>query len=421
MQSFALRGNILYTPAPERLELQPQGYLVCREGSCGGVFPALPEEFSGLSVQDFGDALIVPGYTDLHLHAPQYGNMGLGTDEELLDWLEKYTYPAEAAFSDLRYADAEYGRFTEELRNSFTVRAVVFATSHTPATLRLMEKLERSGLRSLVGKVSMDRNCPEGLRESSARAALEAVEDWLAAAAGRFENVSPVLSPRFVPSCSMELLEGLGALSKRQGLPVQSHLSETPDEVAWVRALHPDSASYTDIYRRCGLLGERTVMAHCVYLEEHEVDIIKETGTFVAHCPVSNTDLRSGIAPVRRYLDAGVRVGLGSDVSGGHTLDMSEVVRQALAVSRLLWRTGGGGLRPLSPREGFYLATRGGGAFFGRAGSFEPGFAFDALVVDDGRVSPPGRYSLEERFERMVFLCSGRDLLAKFVGSKRLF
>ncbi len=194
MQSFALRGNILFTPAPDRLELQPRGYLVCREGSCEGVFPALPEGYSGLPVQDFGDALIVPGYTDLHLHAPQYGNMGLGMDEELLDWWRIIPI-REAAFSDIRYAEEEYGRFTEELRNSFTVRALIFATNHTPATLLLMEKLERSGLRAMVGKVSMDRNCPDGLREGSARAALEAAREWLGAEAERFENVSPILTP----------------------------------------------------------------------------------------------------------------------------------------------------------------------------------------------------------------------------------
>jgi guanine deaminase len=133
-----------------------------------------------------------------------------------------------------------------------------------------MEKLERSGLRSLVGKVSMDRNSPDGLRGLRPRGA-GGSQDWLGAAAGRFENVSPILTPRFVPSCSMELLEGLGELSEQLGLPVQSHLSETPDEVAWFRSLHPDSVSNTDIYRRCGLLGPDTVMAHCVYLRSERL------------------------------------------------------------------------------------------------------------------------------------------------------
>jgi guanine deaminase len=143
------------------------------------------------------------------------------------------------------------------------------------------------------------------------------------------------------------------------------------------------------------------------------------TGTVVAHCPVSNTNLRSGIAPIRRFLDEGMRVGLGSDISGGHTLDMPEVLRQALEVSGLLWRAGGG--RQLSAAEGFYLATKGGGSFFGQVGGFEPGNAFDALVLDDGPVSPRGRYGLRERFERMIRLCSGRELIAKYVGGKRLF
>ena len=312
MSDFAIRGNIIFSAAADQLHLLPGGFLVCEDGHCAGVFSELPERCDGMEIRDHGDALVIPGYTDLHLHASQFENLGLGMDEELLGWLEKYTYPAEVAFADEAFASAAYDRFTEALRRSFTTRAVIFATVHGPATLHLMEKLEKSGLRCLVGKVSMDRNSPEALRESSARAALEAVEDWLAAAAGRFENVSPVLTPRFVPSCSRELLEGLGALADLYGLPVQSHLSENPDEVAWVRSLHPECGSYADVYRSAGLLGPDVVMAHCVYLEEKEIGMLRDTGTMVAHCPVSNTNLRSGIAPVRRFLDEGIRLGLGS-------------------------------------------------------------------------------------------------------------
>jgi guanine deaminase len=266
----------------------------------------------------------------------------------------------------------------------------------------------------------MDRNSPEGLCELSARTALESVEEWLTAVSGRFAHTAPILTPRFAPSCTDELMEGLGVLADVYGLPVQSHLSETPEEVAWVKRLYPGSGSYADVYRRFGLLGSGTVMAHCVYLENEEVDIMRDAGSFVAHCPVSNTNLRSGIAPVTKYMDAGLRVGLGSDISGSHTLDMSEVLREALRVSGLHWRARGGEGRKLSPLEAFYLVTKGGGSFFGKNGSFEPGYAFDVLAIDDAWEGEAGPYSLAQRFERMLYLCSAREIRAKYVQGERL-
>ena len=417
MTPFALRGNVIWAPGPGELSLLPRGYVVCGEaGDCAGAFPALPDRYAGLPVRDLGEALVLPGYADLHTHAAQYGNLGLGMDLTLIEWLDTLTYPEEARFAREEHARAVYGRFVDELRAGLTTRACVFATAHTEGTLVLMDLLEASGLRVMAGRVNMDRNAPDTLREPDASAALSETEGWLEKT-GRYERTAPILTPRFVPSCTPALLRGLGALAGERGLPVQSHLDETPEEVAWVQKLHPESESYAAVYDAAGLLGPRTVLAHCIYMTDEETALLKERGVFIAHCPASNMNVRSGIAPVRRLLDQGMNIGLGTDISGGHSPDMAQAVRDALSVSRLLWRMDPGAPAHLTAAEAFWLATAGGGAFFGRVGKFEPGYAFDAVAADDG----PAGEDLARRLERFIYRGSSHQVIAKYVAGRRLF
>ena len=421
MTPFVLRGNYIWTPEPGRLELRPAAYGVCGvDGRCAGVFDELPAAYAGLPVRDMGEALIVPGYSDLHTHAAQYRDRGLGMDFELIGWLSDLTYPEESRFSDEAFARDVYGKFARELRAGFTTRACIFASAHRAATELLMELLDGTGLITYVGKVNMDRNAPDYIRERDAAFAVADTERWLAETAERFENTKPILTPRFVPSCTPETMAGLGELKRKWGVPVQSHLDETPEEIAWVRELCPDSASYADVYDKDGLLRPETVMAHCIYLTEPEIELLKERGVFIAHCPASNMNVRSGIAPMRKYLDAGLNLGLGTDISGGHTLDMAQAVRDALSVSRLLWRLGGGEYRHLTATEAFWLATAGGGAFFGKVGAFEPGYAFDAVAVDDSAWRWPGD-DLNVRFQKFVYSARSENVVAKYVAGRKLF
>jgi guanine deaminase len=266
----------------------------------------------------------------------------------------------------------------------------------------------------------MDRNAPDFLREPDAAFAVADTERWIAGTAERFANAKPILTPRFVPSCTPETMAGLGELKRKWNVPVQSHLDETPEEIAWVRELCPDAENYAAVYDRDGLLGPDTVMAHCIYLTEPEIGLLKERGVFIAHCPASNMNVRSGIAPVRKYLDAGLNIGLGTDISGGHTLDMAQAVRDALSVSRLLWRLGGGEYRHLTAEEAFWLATAGGGAFFGNVGKFEPGYEFDAVAVDDSAWRWPGD-DLDTRFRKFIYAARAENVVAKYVAGKELF
>ena len=405
-RSFLLKGHICHTPDAEHLVIRENAYAVCEEGTCRGIFDEIPERFRGTEVIDCSGKLVLPGMTDLHIHAPQYAFRGTGMDYELLDWLEKAAFPEETRYADTAYAAEAYGIFADKMKKSATTRAVIFGTIHTEATLILMDLMEKSGLVSLVGKVSMDRNAPPELTEKNADFAAGEVRRFIRESARRgYRRTKPVITPRFIPSCSRELTEALGRIRKEYSLPVQSHLSENPDEVRLVAKLEPEAAFYGDAYDRYGLFGREgnTVMAHCVYSVPEEVQRIKDNGVWIAHCPSSNMNIASGIAPVRRYLDAGIRTGIGTDVAGGTSESMFRAVTDAIQVSKLYWRYRDREAKPLMFHEAFYMATKGGGSFFGKAGSFEDGYAFDALVLDDSSEPSARPLTVRNRLERAFY------------------
>lgn len=420
MNSFILKGNIIYSKTPTELAVFSGGFAVCVDGVSAGVFEEIPAQYAHLPLRDYGDSLIVPGLVDLHIHAPQYTFRGSGMDLELMDWLQQQPFPEETKFQDLDYAREAYSLFARQMKNSATTRAVIFATRHGAATEVLMEEMEKTGLYSFVGKVNMDQNAPEELAEESPEASAQDTLQWLEKA-GHFRRTKPILTPRFIPACSRPLLEKLGEIRREWNLPVQSHLSENPGEIAFVHELFPEEPTYGHCYERYGLL-ENSIMAHCVYSETAEVTLLKEKGVFVAHCPASNTNLSSGIAPIRKYLQQGLRVGLGSDVAGGHTESIFRAMADAIGVSKLYWRLVDTNCRPLCMPEAFYLATKGGGAFFGKVGSLEEGYAFDALVLDETAMPRWNQLNLLQRLEQFIYLEQGRNSLkAKFAAGNQIF
>lgn len=418
--SFVLKGDVCHNLSPREVSCVEGGYLVCVDGRSAGVFEELPERYAALPLVDCTGHLVIPGLCDIHLHAPQYAFRGLGMDLELLNWLNTHTFPGETRYADLDYASRAYDVFASDLRRSATTRAVVFGTVHVPATELLMDRLEATGLVTYVGKVNMDRNAPEGLVETSA-GSVEATRRWLEDVSGRCERTRPIITPRFTPSVTDGLMAELGALREKYDLPVQSHLSENPSEVSWVKELCPWSSCYADAYDHFGLLGEKTVMAHCVHSTDEEVELLRRTGTYVAHCPQSNAQLASGIAPVRRYLDLGMSVGLGTDVAGGASLSMFRCMADAVAASKLRWRLVDQSLAPLTTQEALWLATVGGGSFFGRVGSFAEGYELDALVLNDSGIRTPRKLTVWERLERFVYLAEeGGRIERKFVAGREV-
>uniref|UniRef100_UPI00386D7C16 amidohydrolase family protein n=1 Tax=Ruminococcus sp. TaxID=41978 RepID=UPI00386D7C16 len=241
---------------------------------------------------------------------------------------------------------------------------------------------------------------------------------WLNAVKDRFINTKPILTPRFIPCCTDKLMEELRQIQMAYGIPVQSHLSESMGEIEFVKFLRPQNPFYGDCYNEYDLFGKnddidtdvKTVMAHCVWSTDEEVELMRKNGVFVAHCPASNMNLTSGIAPIRKYLDQGLHIGLGTDVAGGHSESVFRAITDAIQVSKLYFRLVDETAKPLVFSEAFYLATKGGGAFFGKVGSFEEGYECDAVILNDSLLPHPQGLSLQERLERAIYL--GGDVKA---------
>lgn len=421
--TFVLRGALCYSETPTVLVTREDGFLVCAGGVSRGVFSRLPDEYRSLPLLDYRGKLVIPGLVDLHTHAPQFRFHGRGMDCELMEWLSVYAFPEEAKYADARYAETAYAQFVEDIAKGPNTRSVIFATIHRETALLLMDMLEASGLVCMAGKVNMDRNAPDALCEKDGETSLAETRRWLSeCAARRYRNTSPILTPRFIPSCSDGLLRGLGELQKEFSVPLQSHLSENAGEIAFVKELYPDVSCYGGVYQQFGLLGGngRTVMAHCVWCGDEEIALLKKNGVFIAHCPQSNTNLTSGIAPVRRYLDEGLAMGLGSDVAGGAHTSIFRAIQDAVAVSKLRHCLVNRDEKPLTIEEAFYLATKGGGAFFGKAGSFEAGFECDILVIDDTSLAPRVSLPVKERLERAVYLSDDRHIAAKWARGTKI-
>lgn len=411
------RANILYTPSPDRFATIERGYVVVYDdGRIKGTYTALPASWQDEPVVDYGDMLLIPAMNDLHVHAPQYRNMGLAMDLQLLPWLETYTFPEEQRYAEVDYARRMYGRFVHELWMQGTMRSAVFATKHTESTRVLMQLFRQSGMGAYVGLVGMNRNCPDYLQNTTE----EVIAGMRSLAAEANERVKPIITPRFVPTCSDEMLSAMGQLARETAWPVQSHLSENVSEIEWVKTLQPKVQTYGAAYHMHGLFGQTpTLMAHCCYTRGQELELMRRAHVYAVHCPTSNVNLASGIAPIRHLMEAGVPVALGTDVSGGHNASILRVIQYAIQMSKLQYALSPDKPRWLSLSEAFYLATKGGGSFFGMVGSFEPGYTFDALVVDDSYLNY-SNYNLLERLERYIYLGDDRDIKHRFCDGQEI-
>lgn len=418
-----LKGNIIFAPNFGQLKILENGFIVIEGKAVKGTYcPELPAKYRGIPVTDCKDALIIPGFVDLHAHASQFMNRGLGLDCELLPWLERYTFPEEAKFKDPAYAEKVYRKFVAELWKWGTTRAVLFGTIHREATEKLMELLAAAGLGGYVGKVNMDRNSPDFLVETTGQS-LADTEAFILKTRDRYELVKPIVTPRFVPACTPELMAGLARLAQTYNVPVQSHLSENTGEVELVRALHPDCRSYAGVYEQFGLFGRQpTIMAHCIYNDDAEIALMAKNRIYAAHCPFSNNNLASGIAPVRKLIRHQVAVGLASDIAGGHELSIAKVAAMAVQVSKLKWLETDRQEAFFTIPEVFYMATKGGGSFFGKVGSFEEGYEFDALVIKDGLQGGAGAnsYSVEDRLSSFFYAGDYTHITARYVAGKKV-
>jgi guanine deaminase len=380
-------------------------------------------------------AVLLPGFVDLHIHAPQYAQLGRGLDVPLEVWLHRYTFPLEAKYADTAFAARIYRRLVGDLLGNGTTTALYFATAHVEASKLLAEICLERGQRALVGKVAMDdpTGCPAYYRDASPEDAVEGtravIEHIRALPGNRDGRVLPVVTPRFIPACTDAALQGLGDLARECGCRVQTHVSESDWAHGHVLARHgmTDAASLD----RFGLLTEGGVLAHANFLTPDDMDLLAARGAAVAHCPVSNAYFAGAVFPLKAALEKGVRVGLGTDISGGPIATMLDALRGAVMVSRMLESGVDPDLPPASRsrhagaridfRDAFHLATAGGGAALGLPiGRFEPGCHFDAIAVDceaeSGGIRLWGDETGDDLLQTILYTATRSNLARVWVG-----
>lgn len=338
----------------------------------------------------------LPGFVDLHIHAPQWPQAGIALDAPLDVWLNECTFPLEAKYSDIDFAREVYNDLVKSLIARGTTTAMYFATVHHDSSLELVKACINNGQRGLVGKVVMDNveMTPDYYRDESTEKALRDTEKFINSVTklgeGVIQGVYPVVTPRFIPSCTDEVLSGLGEIVKKYDAYVQSHCSECDWEHNYVKSRL--GISDTEALNKFGLLGEKSIMAHCNFLSEKDGQIFREKGTSIAHCPISNAYFANAVLPVKRLNEQGVNIGLGTDISGGFSPSLYDNIKQTVMSSRMLEdgvnsklssEDRGVNNSRVSVIEAFYLATKGGGdALKLPLGIIEEGYICDLQVID---------------------------------------
>lgn len=418
----AVRGEIVHflaDPAHDTTALVHfnDGLLILSGGhiaECGPAQDLLPHLPSGTPVADYRGKLILPGFIDTHVHYPQTDIIA-SHGEQLLEWLEKYTFPAERRFAERAHADEVAGFFCDELLRNGTTTACSFATVHAASVDALFEAAQARRMRMITGKVLMDRNCPDFLCDTAASGYAESkalIERWH----GR-DRLLYAITPRFVPTSTPEQLALAGQLfAEHPSVLLQSHVAENRAELEWVARLHPEARSYLDVYAHHGLLGKRALYAHCIWLDDTDRQRMADTGTAISFCPTSNLFLGSGLFDLARARERGIRVGLGTDVGGGTSFSMLQTLNEAYKVLQLAGQS-------LSAVAAFHLATLGGARSLyldDRIGNFAPGREADFVVLDPCATPLLARRSaacntLEERLFTMMMLGDDRAVAATFV------
>lgn len=409
-------GNILYSKSRYELITHKNSWIAVDGGCVEGIYDQLPEKFTGLPVTDFGEDVIIPAFSDLHVHAPQYPQRGLGMDLLLYDWLNEYTFPLEAKYADPEFAHTVYDAFVDDLIANGTMHACIFGTIHREATSYLLEKMEAKGLPAFVGKVNMDKASPPYLCET-AEESLRETEIFLDSYKdNRFAK--PILTPRFAPTCSGELIEGLGKLGKKYHVGMQTHIVESKWEASQALLDFPDAKSDSEIYERAGLMDNGPVVAaHFIFPTENDISVMKSHGAYAVQCPDATVNVIAGIMRNAFLAEEGIGLSLGSDIAGGHNIGVYSQAARSVQLSKLKAFYEPEGNRAIEFCEAFYMATKQGGEIFGNAGSFEKGCRFDAVVVG-GLADSFRELSPAEVVERFCYIGDKSHIKARFLGGE---
>ena len=399
------------------VEYFEDGLLLINDGrvvQCGPfvqLSKALPQD---LPIKDYSGKLIMPGLIDCHSHYPQTDVIA-SHGKQLLDWLETYTYPAEEKFADIAHAEHAAAFFLDELLRNGTTTALVMPTIHPVSVDAIFSAAQKRNMRLLSGKVMMDRNGPKNLLDTSQSAYRESkqlIEKW-----HRQGRLDYAITPRFAPTSTDQQLKIAGQLAQEHpDTYVHSHVAENQQEVDWVAKLFPWSRSYLDVYDHFGLLRERAIYAHGIYLDDKDMNRLQETGAALAFCPSSNNFLGSGLFNLKRARDKGVKVGLATDVGGGTSFSLLQTLSDAYKVQQHLGHS-------LSSIQGFYLATLGGAKALcleDKLGNFETDKEADFIVMDlaatpliERRLAQAN--SIQEKLFAMMMLGDDRAISATYI------
>ncbi|XP_040574816.1 guanine deaminase [Lepeophtheirus salmonis] len=436
-EHYGIRGTIIDVSDDRKLRIR-ENYLLVIESRSGSIvecqratsdaIKSAKEKYSIEKVieLDSRNEFLLPGFIDTHIHASQFPNNGLGMDLPLIQWLNKYTFPVEARFSDVDFAKRTYNDVVDTTLSYGTTTAVYFATIHREASEILCDVAERMGQRAFVGKVNMNRNCPENYQETTQDSLNETnlfVHEILNR---KSELVEPVVTPRFVPTCDKELLIGLGDIVSKTGVRVQSHISECKQEIQWVAELEKSSKHYADAYDCHGLLTERTIMAHGTYLTDTEIALFKERNAGIVHCPNSNNSIMSGCMDVKKFISKGIdKIGLGTDCSGGYSPSLINAMRFAMITNKNLMLTEYSN-EYLTFEDALYFATRGSAkvaCIADKVGVIDLGYKFDALIIEmSSKVNKAtklfGHESIKEIVHKFIYLGDDRNIKQVFVNGK---
>jgi guanine deaminase len=429
---FAIRARILTPLAAGGTQHEADGLLVVDENgriaSVGPAADATPEVVA--AAIDLRPWVLLPGMVDTHAHLPQLPNAGLGFALDLLTWLERVTFPTERSWADPAVAERLAPAIFEAFAAAGTTTVLGYGTVYAAAMDAAFAAAERHGIRAILGKVMMDRGTYDPVIEQSTilerslRESSDLIARWHGVDDGR---LGYAVTPRFAVSCSAEMLRESASLARDTGTWWQTHVSEDPGEIAEVRRLFPDACDYVDVYDRAVGLGERTVLAHAIHLSDRELTRLVETGTRVAHCPASNLFIGAGVMPLARYLEAGLSVGLGSDVSGGPEASIFSVMRvgaYALMARRSLAADDG---EILDPLDWLRMGTLAGAQALGLdaiIGSLEPGKEADLIAVDPSLVaalpSSPADDDPRDFMSRLIFRAHPDMVRGAWVRGNRL-
>jgi guanine deaminase len=428
---FAVRARLLTPLSAGGTLHEPDGLIDIDEaGRIAFVGAASARSDLAARALDVRPLVAMPGLVDLHAHLPQLPNAGVGAGLDLLTWLDRYIFPLEREWDDPAVADRLAPRAFEAFAGAGTTTALLYGAVFAASLDAAFRAAEAHGIRAILGKVMMDRVTydetidPKTILSRSLRESNELCARWHMADGGRLRYA---YTPRFAVSCTEEMLRESAAAARVSGAYWQTHVSEDRGEIEEVRRLFPDALDYVDVYDRAGGLGERTILAHAIHLSDRELARLVETGTRVAHCPASNLFLASGVMPLARYLDAGLVVGLGSDVAAGPDLSILGAMRVGAYTQNALRVVRSDPWPTLGPLDWLRMGTLGGAhalGLDGDIGSLEAGKEADLLLVDPRFTLPlPGAPIDDDPtalMSRLIFRAHPSMVRAAFVRGRRL-